>query len=67
MDPEQTHLVETAIREGDYYGMQTFDQSLLSLYEQGYVTLHDAMQVATNPHDFKLLVQARGHDVALVD
>jgi twitching motility protein PilT len=67
LDSEQTYQVETAIREGDYYGMQTFDQSLLGLYEQGYVTLHDAMQVATNPHDFKLLVQSRGHDVALVD
>jgi twitching motility protein PilT len=67
LDSGQTYQVETAIREGDYYGMQTFDQSLLDLYEQGYVTLHDAMEVATNPHDFKLLVQSRGHDVALVD
>jgi Tfp pilus assembly ATPase PilU len=47
--------------------MQTFDQSLLTLYEQGLVTMHDAMAVATNPHDFKLMVQARGHEVALVD
>ena len=37
-----------------------------SLYEQGLITLHDAAQVASNPHDFKLLVQAQGHDVSLM-
>ena len=67
MDPNQTHNIEIAIREGEYYGMQTFDQSLLDLYERGLVTLHDAVLVATSPHDFKLLVQSRGHDVALMD
>ena len=67
LDPEQTHNIETAIKEGDYYGMQTFDQSLLSLYEQGLVTLADATTVATSPHDFKLLLQARGHSVSLID
>jgi twitching motility protein PilT len=67
LDPEQTHNIETAIKEGDYYGMQTFDQSLLNLYEQGLVTLADAATVATSPHDFKLLLQARGHSVSLLD
>jgi twitching motility protein PilT len=67
LDPEQTHNIETAIKEGDYYGMQTFDQSLLGLYEQGLVTLSDAITVATSPHDFKLLLQSRGHAVSLVD
>jgi twitching motility protein PilT len=66
LDPEQTHNIETAIKEGEYYGMQTFDQSLLGLYERGLVTLHEAILVATNPHDFKLLVQSRGHDVSLI-
>ena len=48
-----------AITEGDYYGMQTFDQALLRLYEDGMITLSDAAAVADNPHDFKLLVQHR--------
>jgi len=30
------------------------------------ITLHDAAQVATNPHDFKLMVQQSGHDVSLM-
>jgi twitching motility protein PilT len=67
LDPDQTHNIETAIREGEFYGMQTFDQSLLGLYEQGLVTLNEAVQVATTPHDFKLLVQSHGHDVSLMN
>ena len=59
LDPEQAHLVHDAIKEGDFYGMQTFDQALLKLYEEGMITLSDAAAVAANPHDFKLLVQRR--------
>jgi twitching motility protein PilT len=66
LDPEQALLIHDAIAEGEYYGMQTFDQSLLRLYEQGMISLSDAAQVAANPHDFKLLVQQAGHDVHLM-
>lgn len=66
LDPDQSHLVHDAIAEGDFYGMQTFDQALLKLYEDGMITLSDAASVAANPHDFKLLVQQKGHDVSLM-
>jgi twitching motility protein PilT len=46
--------MEDAIGEGDYYGMQTFDQDLLRKVRSGLVTLEDAMAFATNAHDFKL-------------
>lgn len=66
LDSNHTHKIEEAIREGDYYGMQTFDQSLLSLYKEGLVTLQDAALVASNPHDFKLMAQQEGFDVSLI-
>jgi len=66
LDPEQAHLVHDAIAEGDFYGMQTFDQALLKLYEDNMITLSDAASVAANPHDFKLLVQQQGYDVSLM-
>lgn len=66
LDPAQSHQIGDALREGKYYGMQTFDQALLKLYEEGHITLHDAAAVASNPHDFKLLVQAQGHDVSMM-
>jgi twitching motility protein PilT len=66
LNQDQAMLITDAIKEGDFYGMQTFDQALLKLYEEGLITLSDAAQVASNPHDFKLLVQQQGHDVSLM-
>jgi twitching motility protein PilT len=60
LDPEQTFKVRDAMEEGDYYGMQTFDKSLLSLYEQGRITLEDATVMAANPHDFKIKLRQLG-------
>jgi twitching motility protein PilT len=42
------------IAEGDYYGMQTFDQSLLDLVVRGEVLAAEATAVAINPHNFRL-------------
>jgi twitching motility protein PilT len=67
LDAGQTHNIRTAVQEGDFYGMQTFDQSLLGLYERGLVTLEDAQLMATSPHDFRLLVQSHGHEVPVLD
>ncbi len=66
LDPKQTFKIQDAIKEGDYYGMQTFDQSLLQLYRDGLVTLQDAALVASSPHDFKLMAQQEGFDVSLI-
>ena len=67
LDPAQTHNIKTAVGEGDFYGMQTFDQSLLDLYERGLINLADAQLMASNPHDFRLLVQSHGHEMPMVD
>ena len=45
-----------------YYGMQTFDQSLLRLYQDGKITLDDAISMAHNAHDFKIKVRQLGLD-----
>jgi twitching motility protein PilT len=60
LDPEQTSRLREVIAEGEYYGMQTFDQALLRHYQAGTVAFDDAMRVASSPHDFKLLVAADG-------
>jgi twitching motility protein PilT len=39
------------------YGMQTFDQSLMSLYRTGLITYDEALQNASNPADFALKVR----------
>ncbi|HZR15033.1 MAG TPA: PilT/PilU family type 4a pilus ATPase [Acidimicrobiia bacterium] len=57
VDPDSTHDIEQIIAEGEYYGMQTFDQSLLSLYKQGMVSRRDALATATQPHDLRLKME----------
>lgn len=59
-DPAQTYKIRDAMEEGEYYGMQTFDQSLLTLYQGGKITLDDAMSMAANAHDFKIKVRQLG-------
>jgi len=56
--PDKTRLIREAIAAGtSQYGMQTFDQSLYDLYQQGLITYETAMESASNPDDFKLRVQ----------
>jgi twitching motility protein PilT len=67
MDPEQTGRLGEVISEGEYYGMQTFDQALLRHYQAGRVSMEDALRVASSPHDFKLLVAAEGRRATSMD
>jgi twitching motility protein PilT len=60
VDPSQTGKLVEVITSGGYYGMQTFDQALFGHVKAGRVTFEDAMEVASSPHDFKLLMQADG-------
>jgi twitching motility protein PilT len=60
MDPTQTGRLPEVIAEGTFYGMQTFDQHLFEHLKAGRVTMEQALQTASSPHDFKLLVAADG-------
>jgi twitching motility protein PilT len=60
VNPDQTHLIQQVIVEGDYYGMQTFDQSLLRLFREGHIRLDDAIAAASNPHDFHITIRQAG-------
>ena len=58
IDKERTHLINGAISQGtSQYGMQTFDQSIFGLYQQGFITLEEALRWASNVDEFKLKVQ----------
>ena len=60
MDPAQTGQIQQAIAEGEYYGMQTFDQALLKLVEEDRVEYDQALTASSRPQDFKLMVQSLG-------
>jgi twitching motility protein PilT len=59
-NPDETSKLSEVIAEGSYYGMQTFDQALLTLYQDGKISMDEALKAATHQHDFKLLVAAEG-------
>ncbi|MEO5897638.1 MAG: type IV pilus twitching motility protein PilT [Vicinamibacterales bacterium] len=58
VDKDRTSMIHGAIAAGtSQYGMQTFDQSIFGLYQQGFITLDEALRWATNIDEFKLRVQ----------
>jgi len=55
LQPDKTPLIQQAMREGvTQHGMQTFDQSLMKLYQEGRITLEEALRASTNPHELML-------------
>jgi twitching motility protein PilT len=60
LNPEETGKISEVIAEGDFYGMQTFDQALLGYVTEGIVSEEVALETASSPHDFKLMLAAGG-------
>jgi twitching motility protein PilT len=67
MDPQQTGKLPEVIADGGYYGMQTFDQALFHHLKAGRITMDEAMNFASSPHDFKLLVASDGRKGTTMD
>ncbi len=58
VDKDKTHLIAGAIAQGtSQYGMQTFDQSIFSLFQTQQITYDEALRWASNVDEFKLRVQ----------
>ena len=56
-DKDRTKEIPEAISQGHVsYGMQTFDQSLMTLLKQGMISYEEALRQATNADDFALRV-----------
>jgi twitching motility protein PilT len=59
-NPDLTHEIPEVIASSEYYGMETFDQSLLRMVGSGKVTLEEAMRHATRAADLKISAQQLG-------
>ena len=54
---QKTSQIKSAIQSGiTQYGMQTFDQSLLGLYQKGLIKMEDALAEATSASELKLAI-----------
>jgi twitching motility protein PilT len=59
-DAHTTAEIPEIVADSGFYGMQTFDQSLLALVRQGLVAVQEAMSIATNAHDLGLMLEQAG-------
>jgi twitching motility protein PilT len=59
-DPDKTATLPQLIAEGGYYGMQTFDQHLVTFIRDGVITLEAAMAASTSPHDLTVELRRLG-------
>ena len=59
-DPDKTHDLPEVLAEGAWSGMQTFDQHLLALVQDGTVDVRTATMAASNPHDFGVMLRRTG-------
>jgi twitching motility protein PilT len=57
---ELTSGIAENIRDGAYYGMQSFDQSLAKLFEERKISLEETLENASNSHDLRLLLERQG-------
>jgi twitching motility protein PilT len=67
LDHTQTGMLGTVIAESEYYGMQTFDQALHAHVRAGRVSVEDAMTVASNRNDLKLMLDTDGRRGTTMD
>jgi twitching motility protein PilT len=56
---EENNLSEviSLMKQGKYYGMQTFNQALISLFQGGEIKLEDALSAASNPEELMLSIR----------
>ena len=54
LDSSRTQDISRAIEEGKHIGMQTFDQSLMELYQKGLIAEEEALLHCSNVQDFQL-------------
>jgi len=56
-NPDKFANIHDLIESGKQYGMQSFDQSIMKLYQQGLISFEEAMNNCTNPDDFDIRVK----------
>lgn len=53
----EVHKLKELMARSTEHGMQTFDQALYKLYEEGLITYEDAMTYADSKNDLRLLIK----------
>ncbi len=54
--------IKEVMEKSNEQGMQTFDQALFNLYQQGLITYADALHHADSPNDLRLMIKLRSNE-----
>jgi len=66
-DNRTSEIYEVMERAGDEWGMQTFDQSLFELYENGSISYEEAMKNANSQNNLRLKIKLEGESSKTVE
>jgi twitching motility protein PilU len=55
----EVHKLKELMTRSTEHGMQTFDQALFKLYDEGIITYEDAIQHADSKNDLRLLIKLK--------
>jgi len=64
-EPHASEQLEVLVADGEYWGMQTFDQSLVGLYRRGLVERDDALAHATYAPALRIAIEATDRERAV--
>ena len=63
----EVHEIKPVTKRSRELGMQTFDQALFDLYENGEITYRDAIKHADSPNDLRLLIKLESKSANKID
>ena len=63
----EIHEIKDLMKRSRELGMQTFDQALFDLYENGEITYRDAIKHADSPNDLRLLIKLESKSANKID
>ena len=58
------HDIKEVMEKSENLGMRTFDGALFSLYQEGRITLEEALKNADSPNNLRLRIKLSGGDVS---
>jgi twitching motility protein PilU len=58
----EVHEIKEIMKKSRELGMQTFDQALFELYEQGRIAYEDALRFADSTNEVRLQIKLHGHE-----
>jgi twitching motility protein PilT len=65
IEDNDSNGIAQAIAKGQFYGMQTFNQSLFRLFKDGLASENDIMEAASSPDDLRLAMKGIEQEIRM--